>query len=102
MKKFVFLIFAFLFICALPLLAQNKVITGTVRSSVESEGPIAGVSVIVKGTTTGITTGADGKYSLSVPPNATHPGLLIYWHEKAWKWKLPDVMLLMLLWNLIL
>ncbi len=71
MKKFVFLIFAFLFICASPLLAQNKVITGTVRSSVESEGPIAGVSVIVKGTTTGITTGADGRYSLSVPSNAT-------------------------------
>ena len=64
MKKFVFLIFAFLFICVSPLLAQNKVITGTVRSSVESEGPIAGVSVFVKGTTTGITTGADGKYSL--------------------------------------
>jgi TonB-linked SusC/RagA family outer membrane protein len=71
MKKFVFLTFAFLFICASPLLAQNKVITGTVRSSVESEGPIAGVSVFVKGTTTGITTGADGRYSLSVPANAT-------------------------------
>jgi outer membrane receptor protein involved in Fe transport len=70
MKKFVFLIFAFLFICVSTLLAQNKIITGTVRSSVEAEGPIAGVSVFVKGTTTGITTGADGKYSLSVPPNA--------------------------------
>ncbi|HBC78771.1 MAG TPA: SusC/RagA family TonB-linked outer membrane protein, partial [Bacteroidales bacterium] len=71
MKKFVFLIFAFLFICASPLLAQSKVITGTVRSSVESEGPIAGVSIIVKGTTIGINTGADGRYSLSVPPNST-------------------------------
>jgi len=71
MKKFVFLIFAFLFICVSSLLAQNKVISGTVRSSVESEGPIAGVSVFVKGTTTGITTGIDGRYSLSVPPNST-------------------------------
>jgi TonB-linked SusC/RagA family outer membrane protein len=71
MKKFFFLIIAFLFICATSLFAQNKVITGTVRSSVEAEGPIAGVSVIVKGTTTGITTGIDGKYSLSVPQNAT-------------------------------
>ena len=71
MKKFVFLIFAFLFICVSSLQAQNKVITGTVRSSVESEGPIAGASVIVKGTTTGINTGIDGKYSLSIPQNAT-------------------------------
>ena len=71
MKKFVFLTTAFLFICVSSLQAQNKVVTGTVRSSVESEGPIAGVTVIVKGTTTGMNTGIDGKYSLSIPQNAT-------------------------------
>ena len=71
MKKLFFLIFAILFISASSLPAQNRIITGTVRSSVESEGTLAGVSVFVKGTTTGINTGTDGKYSLSVPPSAT-------------------------------
>jgi TonB-linked SusC/RagA family outer membrane protein len=71
MKKFLFLIIAFLSISVSALFAQNKVITGTVRSSVESEGPIAGVSVFVKGTTTGTTTGVDGKYSLTIPQNVT-------------------------------
>lgn len=71
MKKFLFLSIAFVMICISPLFSQTKVVTGTVRSSVESEGPIAGVSVYVKGTTTGIITGIDGKYSLSIPQNAT-------------------------------
>jgi TonB-linked SusC/RagA family outer membrane protein len=71
MKKFLFLSIAFVIICVSSLFAQTKVVTGTVRSSVESEGPIAGVSVYVKGTTTGIITGIDGKYSLSIPQNAT-------------------------------
>jgi TonB-linked SusC/RagA family outer membrane protein len=71
MKKFLFLTIAFVIICISSLFAQTKVVTGTVRSSVESEGPIAGVTVFVKGTTTGINTGIDGKYSLSIPQNAT-------------------------------
>lgn len=71
MKKFLFLIISFVLIALMPLSAQTKTITGTVSSAVESEGPIAGVSVFVKGTTTGITTGIDGKYTLSVPQNAT-------------------------------
>jgi TonB-dependent SusC/RagA subfamily outer membrane receptor len=41
-----------------------------VRSSVESEGPIAGVSVSVKGTAIGINTGIDGRYSLTIPQDA--------------------------------
>ena len=71
MKKFLFLTIAFVIICISSLFAQTKVVTGTVRSSVESEGPIAGVTVFVKGTTTGTNTGIDGKYSLLVPQNAT-------------------------------
>jgi len=51
--------------------AQQKTITGTVTSSVQGEGAMPGVSVSVKGTTVGITTGIDGKYSLAVPQNAT-------------------------------
>jgi TonB-linked SusC/RagA family outer membrane protein len=51
--------------------AQQKTITGTVTSSVSGEGTMPGVSVSVKGTTIGITTDIDGKYTLAVPQNAT-------------------------------
>ncbi len=51
--------------------AQQKIISGTVTSSVQGEGALIGVSVSVKGTTTGIITDANGKYSLAVPANAT-------------------------------
>jgi len=44
---------------------QEKVITGTVTD--ETGEPLIGVSVSVKGTTTGTMTDIDGKYSLSVP-----------------------------------
>ena len=49
------------------LFAQAVVINGTVTSSVEGEGPVPGVQVIVLGTTIGTTTDADGNYSLAVP-----------------------------------
>ena len=48
--------------------AQNRTITGKVTD--EKGGGVAGVSVTVKGSTTGTTSGADGSYSLSVPTNA--------------------------------
>ncbi len=49
------------------LIAQAVLINGTVTSSLEGEGPIPGVQVIVHGTTLGTTTDADGNYSLTVP-----------------------------------
>jgi TonB-linked SusC/RagA family outer membrane protein len=51
--------------------AQQRTVSGTVTSSVEGEGAMPGVSVGVKGTTTGIVTGTDGKYTLAVPENVT-------------------------------
>jgi TonB-linked SusC/RagA family outer membrane protein len=71
MKKVLFLTFLFAIMSASALFSQTNVITGTVKSSIESEGPIIGATVFVKGTTTGTITGIDGKYSLSVPQNAT-------------------------------
>ncbi|MDQ1297383.1 MAG: hypothetical protein QG611_1365, partial [Bacteroidota bacterium] len=53
MKKLFLLIALFVFAGALTLVAQTKVITGTVTSSVEGEGAIPGVSVSVPGTTIG-------------------------------------------------
>ena len=49
--------------------AQN--VSGTVTAS-DTEGPLEGVTIIVKGTTTGTYTDGDGKFSLTVPDlNAT-------------------------------
>ena len=50
--------------------AQTKQITGTVTSAEDGLG-IPGVSVIAKGTTTGIITDIDGKYTLNVPQGST-------------------------------
>ncbi|MCX6238243.1 MAG: TonB-dependent receptor [Bacteroidia bacterium] len=48
--------------------AQQKTLTGKVTD--ESGASIPGVSVLVKGTTTGTVTDIDGKYSLNVPSKA--------------------------------
>jgi TonB-linked SusC/RagA family outer membrane protein len=71
MKKLFLLIVLFVFAGVTTLLAQTKVITGTVTSAVEGEGPIPGVTVQVLGTTIGTNTDLSGKYSLEVPQNAT-------------------------------
>jgi TonB-linked SusC/RagA family outer membrane protein len=70
MKKLFLLIVLFVF-AGVSLLAQTKVITGTITSTVEGEGPIPGVTVQVKGTTIGTATDANGKYSITVPEDAT-------------------------------
>jgi TonB-linked SusC/RagA family outer membrane protein len=70
MKKLSLLI-GLLVISVSTLLAQTKVITGTISSAVEGEGPIPGVTVQVKGTTIGTSTDVNGKYTLTVPENAT-------------------------------
>ncbi len=67
MKSKLFTCLAMLLL-SFSLMAQNKVITGTV---VDQQGPVVGASVIEKGTTNGITTDLDGKYSLTVPQGAT-------------------------------
>ncbi len=49
---------------------QNRSVEGKVTDS--SGAPLPGVSVVIKGTTTGVITDMDGKYSLAkVPENAT-------------------------------
>jgi TonB-linked SusC/RagA family outer membrane protein len=68
MKKLSLLIFLFA-IGVSTLFAQTIVIKGTVTSA--TEGPIPGATVQVKGTTLGAISDANGKYSLSVPKNAT-------------------------------
>src|SRR5450759_3580208 len=70
MKKLFLLIVLFVFVSGYTLLAQTRVITGTVTSAVAGEGAIPGVAVSVKGTTVGSITDVNGKYSIAVPNNA--------------------------------
>jgi TonB-linked SusC/RagA family outer membrane protein len=71
MKKLFLLIVLFVFVSGLTLMAQTRVITGKVSSSVQGEGPIPGVTIVVKGTTIGALTDADGNFSITAPANAT-------------------------------
>ena len=62
-----------MFLCILmvvssSLFAQN-IVTGSVKDDTGQTLP--GVSVVVKGTTTGTVTDINGNFSLSVPANAT-------------------------------
>lgn len=68
MKKVLLLCFSFVFV--LSAWAQERVITGKVTSA-EDGSPLPGVNVVVKGTTNGTVTDADGKYSLSVPSSSS-------------------------------
>ncbi|MEG2064196.1 MAG: carboxypeptidase-like regulatory domain-containing protein, partial [Alistipes sp.] len=67
-KKIVLSLIAVLGVCAMAL-SQNKQISGTVTGP--DGNPIAGASVMVDGTSTGTTTGADGKFAFSAPTNGT-------------------------------
>lgn len=62
-----------LIFCGLLLSAQSqqKIITGTVTSAPEGTEALPGVSVFVKGSTVGINTDINGKYTLAIPQNAT-------------------------------
>ncbi len=57
-------------VCSLFGYGQSIQVKGVV-SSAEDKQPIPGVSVVVKGTTTGTITNLDGSYTLSAPQNAT-------------------------------
>ena len=69
MKKFIMLCVSLVILGLQIVNAQQKTITGKVTSS-EDGSSLPGVSVSVKGTTTGTITDVDGKYSLQVPADA--------------------------------
>ncbi len=63
LKKLLLLL---LFVCgSYPLLAQNKIVSGTVTDSSDGS-PLPGVSIVVQGTTNGTQTDFDGNYTMSV------------------------------------
>ena len=62
--------FAILLLAVVSAFGQQRTVTGTVLDS-ESNEPLPGVSILVKGTNGGTATGPDGNYSLQVGENAT-------------------------------
>lgn len=69
MKK-ILILFSLLLLTGSLALAQTVQVSGTVTSS-EDNLPMPGVSVTVKGTTLGVTTNVDGKYSITATTNQT-------------------------------
>jgi len=67
MKKTILLLLVI--VCSLSGFGQGMQVKGVVTSA-DDRQPIPGVSIVIKGTTTGITTNIDGTYSLKVPGNA--------------------------------
>lgn len=66
MRKFLTLLV--MVMCTTLTMAQNKTVTGKVTD--EKGAPVANASVLVKGTTKGVTTNNDGSFSISVPTTA--------------------------------
>lgn len=69
MKKHLLLLLVFANAFMVSAWAQ-RTLTGTVTAEADGE-PLPGVNVVVKGSTIGITTGIDGKYSLNAPDDAS-------------------------------
>lgn len=69
MKKVLLLNFLFLFALLGQVVAQSRTVTGKVTGAGDG-APLPGVSVVVKGTTTGTATSADGTFTLNVPADA--------------------------------
>ena len=68
MKKLTLFLIAVL--TTLGLYAQNVNVSGTVTSSLDGE-PLIGVTVMVKGSSTGTSSDVDGNFSISVKPGST-------------------------------
>jgi hypothetical protein len=70
MKKTLLIFLLLVNCCALKAIAQTKTITGTVTSSADNQ-TIPGVTVKIKGTTTAVSTDANGKYSINAATGQT-------------------------------
>ncbi len=70
MRKSLLLLILCVFVGSVSLWAQTKTITGKITGS-DDGLPIPGAAIMVKGTSVGTVTNADGVYSLQIPENAT-------------------------------
>ncbi len=70
MKRIMLLLVFLIFAGINTIMAQTRTISGLVTAAGDG-APIPGVTVLVKGSTTGTITDVDGKYQLGVPASAT-------------------------------
>ena len=68
MKKLCYLTIWVFFVACQWTYAQNLTVTGRVTDQGDNS-PLPGVSVLLKGTTTGTVSDAEGNYSIAVPDN---------------------------------
>lgn len=74
MKKFLLMGFVFMFTLLHGAMAQTRTVSGRVTDQ-STGGGLPGVTVLLKGTTNGVSTNSDGSFSLSVPENG---GTLVF------------------------
>ncbi len=74
-------LFIFCLFCSGLVLAQDKSITGTIKAN-DDGSVLPGVSILVKGTTTGTTSNADGTYQINAGANATLVYSFVGMHTK--------------------
>ena len=68
MRKKLLLGGLFMFFCFFTSMAQQRTVTGKVTG--QDGTPLSGATVLVVGHKTGVSTGADGTFSINVPQNA--------------------------------
>ena len=69
-NRFLSLLLLFMAFISVQVYAQDVKISGTVIADADKY-PIIGANIVVKGTTIGTVTDADGNFSLDVPQNST-------------------------------
>lgn len=78
MKKVRLRLVLFFILCwSGQLFAQTRVIKGVITSD-EGNSPLPGVNVLLKGTSTGASTNAEGQYTLSLPANVGTDAKLVF------------------------
>ncbi len=70
MKKTLLLVVPLVAFSAIQVLAQTKTVSGRITDRRSGEG-VPGVTVLVKGTTTGVSTNSDGSFTINAPATAT-------------------------------
>ena len=69
MKRFTSILVCLMLLGFQAIMAQDIQVSGTVTDA--SGAPLPGVSIVVKGTTTGTASNVDGNYELPVPAGST-------------------------------
>ncbi|QKZ12813.1 SusC/RagA family TonB-linked outer membrane protein [Spirosoma sp. KUDC1026] len=76
-KRLPLILLLFALYLPMQIWAQGRTVKGVVTSG-EDNSPLPGVNVVIKGTSTGASTNAEGAYTITVPTNLVKNGVLVY------------------------